>query len=406
MMSNWNQATLEDVCVIITDGAHKSPKSVNEGEYMVSVKDFTEFGFDFANCKRISKQDYDVLEKQRCVPEIDDILVGKDGARYFEDIIIYKQIERPALLSSIAILRADKSKITPEFLYYTLKSPVVKKDVRENYGSGSAIPRIVLKDFRRMPISFPKLEEQKKITSLLKVIDDRIYINNRINKNLEKQAQTIFKQWFVDFEPFDGKMPCNWSFGTLEDLGKEIICGKTPPTKRREYYGGHIPFVTIPDMHNQVYITETERYLSNEGVAYQPTKTLPKNSVCVSCIGTAGIVSMISQDSQTNQQINSIVPKESISPFYVYFLMKSLSETIIRLGGSGSTIVNLNKGQFAKIEATIPSADTMSEFTNNISPFFELILSNQHENHKLSDLRDALLPQLMSGKIDVSSIEI
>jgi len=184
MMSNWNQATLEDVCVIITDGAHKSPKSVNEGEYMVSVKDFTEFGFDFANCKRISKQDYDVLEKQRCVPEIDDILVGKDGARYFEDIIIYKQIERPALLSSIAILRADKSKITPEFLYYTLKSPVVKKDVRENYGSGSAIPRIVLKDFRRMPISFPKLEEQKKITSLLKVIDDRIYINNRINKNL------------------------------------------------------------------------------------------------------------------------------------------------------------------------------------------------------------------------------
>lgn len=184
MRSDWVQSTINEVCILVTDGAHNSPKSVDDGEYMASVKDFTEYGFDFSGCRRISEKDYLILEKQGCVPKIGDILVGKDGARYFEDIIIYRQDERPALLSSIAILRVDKSKITPEFLYYTLKSPIVKKDVRDNYGSGSAIPRIVLKDFKRMPILYPGLDEQRRITSLCELIDKKIQVNKKINENL------------------------------------------------------------------------------------------------------------------------------------------------------------------------------------------------------------------------------
>lgn len=150
MKSEWYVSTIDDVCLLVTDGAHNSPPSVENGEYMASVKDFAEYGFDFSTCKRISSEDYSKLEKQGCVPNIGDVLVGKDGARYFEDIVIYKQPERPALLSSIAILRVNPEIITSEFLYYTLKSPAVKKDVRDNYGSGSAIPRIVLKDFKRI----------------------------------------------------------------------------------------------------------------------------------------------------------------------------------------------------------------------------------------------------------------
>ena len=184
MKSNWMTTTINDVCSLVTDGAHNSPKSVEKGRYMASVKDFTEFGFDFSNCRRISEEDYERLRKQGCVPEKDDILVGKDGARYFEDIVIYKQDEQPALLSSIAILRADRKKIIPEFLYYTLKTPAVKKNVRDNYGSGSAIPRIVLKDFKRMPFSFPSVDEQRKITAICSAIDSKIQVNNAINKNL------------------------------------------------------------------------------------------------------------------------------------------------------------------------------------------------------------------------------
>ena len=184
MKSEWKKSTLGEVCLLITDGSHNSPAGAEDGPYMVSVKDFTNYGFDFSSCKRISMRDYEKLEKAGCVPEQNDILVGKDGARYFEDIIIYRQEERPALLSSIAILRSNPSIILPDYLYYFLKLPATKQDVKDNYGSGSAIPRIILKDFKRMPISFPNINEQTKVLSILKPIDDKISLNQKVNNNL------------------------------------------------------------------------------------------------------------------------------------------------------------------------------------------------------------------------------
>ena len=190
---DYKISTINGVCSVVTDGSHYSPKSVDEGCYMVSVKDFTEYGFDFSGCRKISEQNYEDLKKAGCIPEYGDILVGKDGARYFEDIIIYRQPERPALLSSIAILRCNKDEILPEYLYYLLKTPEFKKNVKDNYGSGSAIPRIILKDFKRMPVQYPALSLQKKIVSVLEAIDAKIQTNSKINDNLQKQAQAIYR---------------------------------------------------------------------------------------------------------------------------------------------------------------------------------------------------------------------
>lgn len=226
------------------------------------------------------------------------------------------------------------------------------------------------------------------------------------SKNLEQQAQALYCSWFVNYEPFDGTKPADWIDGTIDDLGTEIICGKTPSTKKTEYYGGNTPFITIPDMHGCVYNVSTERYLSVAGVASQPKKTLPPNTVCVSCIGTAGLVTLVSEESQSNQQINSIVPKEGISAYYIYLLMQTLSETINKLGQSGSTIVNLNKTQFGKIQVTIPSKQALRAFDFLCKPLFEMILSNQKEIVKLAKLRDALLPKLMSRELDVSALDI
>ena len=206
--------------------------------------------------------------------------------------------------------------------------------------------------------------------------------------------------------PFDGTKPDDWSDGTIDALGTEIICGKTPSTKKSEYYGGNTPFITIPDMHGCVYIVSTERYLSDAGVASQPKKTLPPNTVCVSCIGTAGLVTLVSEESQSNQQINSIIPKEGISVYYIYLLMQTLAETINKLGQSGSTIVNLNKTQFGKIQVMIPSKRVLQDFDSLCRPLFDTILSNQKENINLSELRDTLLPKFMSGELDVSDIDL
>lgn len=201
-------------------------------------------------------------------------------------------------------------------------------------------------------------------------------------------------------------MPNNWFIGTIDDLSKNVVCGKTPSTKNEEFYGSDIPFITIPDMHGEVYNVTTERYLSLIGAGSQPKKSLPKNSVCVSCIGTAGLVTLVSEESQTNQQINSIIPKDGISPYYIYLMMKALYDVINSLGQSGSTIVNLNKKQFCKIEVMIPSPSVMAKFDEISTPIFEKILQNQKENLRLASLRETLLPKLMSSEIDVSTIDI
>ena len=201
-------------------------------------------------------------------------------------------------------------------------------------------------------------------------------------------------------------MPTNWSKGTIDDLAKEIVCGKTPPTRTTEYYGTEIPFITIPDMHGKIYSITTERYLSILGANSQVKKSLPKNSVCVSCIGTAGLVTLVAEESQTNQQINSIIPKDGFSSYFIYLLMQTLYDTINKLGQSGSTIVNLNKTQFGKIQAIIPTVSVMTNFDEIMSPIFEKILQNQKENLSLVLLRDTLMPKLISGEIDVSEIDI
>ena len=227
-----------------------------------------------------------------------------------------------------------------------------------------------------------------------------------LNKNLEEQAQAIYKSWFTDFIPFENTQPTDWIIGTVDDLSQEIICGKTPSTKKEEYYGQDTPFITIPDMHDSIYVLNTARSLSMLGTESQYKKTLPINSICVSCIGTAGLVSLVPVPSQTNQQINSIIPKEDISPYYVYLLMQTMSERINKLGQSGSTIVNLNKAQFGKIDVLIPSVKAMHDFSILVQPLFEKILLNQRENNNLKDIRDTLLPKLMSGELDVSDLDL
>lgn len=290
------------------------------------------------------------------------------------------------------------------YLFYMMKYYIPYLLQKE---SGTVFGSVSKRDITELEVDIIEdVEKQKKIARYLEMIDDKIELNNEINNNLKQQAQAIFKAWFVDFEPFNGEMPSDWITGTVDNLGTEIICGKTPSTKKKEYYGGNIPFITIPDMHGCVYNVSTERYLSAAGVASQPKKTLPPNTICVSCIGTAGLVTLVSEKSQSNQQINSIVPKEGISSYYIYLLMQTLSETINKLGQSGSTIVNLNKTQFSKIQVAIPSEQVLYNFDTLCKPLFEMIHSNQKENIKLANLRDALLAKLMAGELDISDIDL
>ena len=311
-------------------------------------------------------------------------------------------VEKPFwTVDTLFYTEINTEKVLPKYLFYLMSNIDLKQ-----YNEGTTIPSLRTETLYRLEFRIPPLPIQKKIAAVLSALDDKIELNNKINQNLEQQAQAIFKSWFIDFEPFGGKMPDDWKIGKLKESADRIVCGKTPSTKKVDYYGNDVPFITIPDMHNNVYITKTERSLSVKGANSQANKTIPCNSICVSCIGTAGLVSLTSENSQTNQQINSILPKSNISPYFIYLQMQSLSSSIQMLGAAGSTICNLNKSQFSDMEFLLPNIDILSKFHDRVKFYFSLILSNQRENLRLAQLRDALLPKLMSGEIDVSRVNI
>ena len=404
MKSNWITATIDDVCTVVTDGAHNSPKSVEQGHYMASVKDFTEFGFDFSNCKQIGEEDYEKLRNQGCVPEKNDILVGKDGARYFEDIIIYKQDERPALLSSIAILRADCRKITPEFLYYTLKSPAVRKDVRDNYGSGSAIPRIVLKDFKRMPFSFPSIEEQRKITNLCSAIDAKIQINNAINENLEQQARAVFQAWFIDYEPFGGAAPLAWHPSTLGQIA-ELKTDSWSPAKNPDVMVEHYSIPAFDEQHYPVFeiaagIKSNKYILNSNSVMISKLNPDTKRIWRPLCLSAHSVCSteFIVYEAKKQEQRDYIYSILDSTPFLNHLCSHTTGSTNSRQRATPKSTLDFT--------LCLPPDSIIENFCQIVTPMYDLIASNIVENQSLAKTRDSLLPRLMSGELDVSSLDI
>lgn len=422
MRSEWRLSTINEICSLVTDGAHNSPKSVINGAYMASVKDFTEYGLDFSSCRMISEEDYEKLRLQGCVPEFNDILVGKDGARYFEDIIIYKQPEKPALLSSIAILRTDRKKVIPEFLYYTLKSPSVRKDVRDNYGSGSAIPRIVLKDFKRMPIAFPPIDEQKKLVSIFVSIDEQIQNNNKINNNLEQQAVLLFRSWFSYFSQSQsarlqssefGEIPCDFSvvkIGNLPMLVTDYVANGSFASLKEN--------VTLYQEPNYAYfIRNTDLksgsfgvYVDRHSYEFLSKSTLYGGEIIISNVGDVGSVFLCPKLDLPMTLGNNIImlrPQEDSLRYYLYIWFKHLQgQALIQGIKGGSAQPKFNKTDFKNTSVLLPPEELLSRFHETVSPMFEAISQNQSENKRLSGLRDTLLPRLMSGELDISTVAL
>ena len=397
MTYEWNHSTINDVCVLVTDGSHSSPKSVNDGKYMVSVKDFTDYGFDFASCRMISNDDYETLKRNGCVPQIDDILIGKDGARFFEDIIIYRQREKPALLSSIAILRCDKSKILPDFLYYVLRTPSFRQDVKDNYGSGSAIPRIILKDFKRMMVSYPSLEKQQSIISVLTAIDSKIQANTEINDNLYAQAKAIFDNHFINIDA----IPAGWRKGNLLDIAN-YLNGLAMQKFRPQGNEIGLPVLKIKELRQGSCDDSSElcslrikpEYIIHDGdVIFSWSGSL---LVDIWCGGTCGL----------NQHLFKVTSDIYDKWFYYLWTAHHLARFIAIAADKATTMGHIKREELAKAEVLIPCEEDYTSLTSIMQPIFELIISNRIEARKLAALRDELLPKLMSGEIDVSAIQL
>lgn len=322
-----------------------------------------------------------------------------------------------------AAMVVDSDKADYRYLYYQLMA--ARKQIK-SLSTGAAQQNLSGAQIKQFVLPFPPLWEQSAIADVLWQIDRRITLLRQTNATLESIAQALFKSWFIDFDPVRAKaegrepegmdaamaalfpaefeesalglIPRGWRAGRVADLGT-VVCGKTPPTANSANYGDEIPFVTIPDMHNKLVVTQTGRMLSVEGADSQPKKYLPSGSVLVSCIATPGLVVTVDALSQTNQQINSVLPAEPWGGAFSLFALQRVGDAVRTGGAGGSVFSNLSKSGFEQLGILLPTPHIAEAFNGIVGPLVAKVASNQRHARVIGDLRDALLPRLISGKL-------
>lgn len=407
-MEEWKEYRLGEICEKITDGSHSSPKAQESGYPMFSVKDMLEYGFDYSKCKFISQEDYIALKQSGCVPQKGDVLVAKDGS-YLKQIFVCKESKDEAILSSIAIFRPNKL-VDSYFLNYLLKSPQVYNYIANNCVSGSALPRIVLKDFKSVKLPIPSIETQNIIVSILKSLDDKIELNRKINANLEAQAQALFKSWFVDFEPFKdqpfveselGMIPEGWKVVSLGDL-MSYNGGSQPPASEfiEEYKEGYVRFVQIRD------------YASDGHITYIPVSK--RNKLCdVRDIMIARYGASLGRicyglKGAYNVALAKVTPNK---PFYLEYLRCFFNTREFYEGinnkGNRAVQAGFNQSDIQSFRVVFPkNEEIIQRFENICSVSFDKRLHLEQESRRLASLRDTLLPRLMSGELKVNDVNI
>jgi type I restriction enzyme S subunit len=306
----------------------------------------------------------------------------------------------------------DLNELDSTYLFYLLRSRWFQAQLNGVKTSGSMVADYVsISDQQHFTLPVPPIETQRRIGAILGALDDKIELNRRMNRTLEELAQALFKSWFIDFDGHDdfvdseiGPVPRGWTVGTVADLGA-VVTGKTPPTDKHSNYGDEYPFIKIPDMHGHVWASRTASQLSATGHSSQATKLLPPHSVCVSCIATPGLAVLTRRPSHTNQQINSVVLDDRDTSYWAYHALKGLGQLIIARASGGSVTKNLNKGQFERLPVVLPPVAQRRRFQRVAGPLLERIAVGGDESYTLTDLRDTLLPKLISGELRVPEAE-
>ena len=365
-MNNWKKTTLGDVCELLYGKSLTANKRERGNIPVYSSAGIT----GWHNKPLVNNRGIIVGRK------------GTVGTVYLSEVPFY------CIDTAYYILPNDDI-YNFKYLYYRLKSLGLNK-----LNEDSAVPGLNRDNAYSQEFNLPPLDEQKRIADVLSALDDKIEVNNKINENLEAQAQAIFKQWFVD-EANEG-----WEEKPIGYFGN-VVCGKTPAKNNKEYFGGEIPFIKIPDMHGNTFVINTNDTLTRLGKLSQENKTLPPYSICVSCIATVGLVSMNIVEGQTNQQINSIIPCKEEYRYYLYLKLSSMYEYLNSIARGGTATLNLNTTNFMNIKISFPNEDKLIAFHEVVSPIFKEILNKMEESKNLSEIRDSLLPKLMSGEVRV-----
>lgn len=326
-------------------------------------------------------------DKALCASE--GIIIGRKGAYRG---VHYSNL--PFFVIDTAFFLKPKKEIDIKWAYYALKC----HDINE-LDSGSAIPSTSRDDFYNLKAVLPPLAEQKAITAVLSSLDDKIDLLHRQNATLERMAETLFRQWFIE-EAEEG-----WEEKTLGDV-VEICGGSTPSTKEPDFWNGNIFWTSPRDLADlkSPFLFSTERKISEKGLAKISSGLLPKGTLLLSSRAPIGYLAISEIEVAINQGYIAILNNDTI-PNYFMFLWCKYNMEEIKAAGNGSVFQEISKSVFRTLSFTCPPLDLVKKFCHMIEPLFRKICFNQQQIRTLEKLRDTLLPKLMSGEVRVRVAE-
>ena len=404
-MEGWNSDILINLLDTLIDYRGKTPKKTSSGVPLVTAKiikggrilPFEEF---------IAENDYDSW-MVRGLPQPGDVVLTTEAPL---GEVAQLDNTKVALAQRIVTLRGKKGILDNTYLKYFLQSDIGRKRLTARE-TGTTVTGIKQSELRRVEISYPDFETQCRIASILKSMDDKIAINNRINHNLEEQAQALYKSWFVDFEPFKGgkfvdselgMIPKGWR--VLPFLSVARLCsGGTPKTDQKEFWNGSIPFFTPKDVGDSAFCLSTEKTITEEGLKNCNSSLYKAFTTFITARGTVGKLCMAGVPMAMNQTNYAICPASNIDVITLFLITKQLINSL-RNKANGAVFDAITTRDFDGEKVTIAPQGVMDTFSSVVHPIYESILQNEMKNASLSQLRDSLLPKLMSGDFITSDI--
>lgn len=323
--------------------------------------------------------------------EIDDTLVSNIRP-YFKKI--WKATFSGGCSADVLVFKA-KENVSKEYLYYVLADDEFFK-YSMTTSKGTKMPRGDKTSIMNYPVKLPPLSTQQKIAAILSSLDDKIELNNKINDNLELQAQAIFKSWFVDFEPFGGEMPKDWKRTDIYSIAN-IIYGSPFASKLFNSEKNGTPIIRIRDLkdqHSDVYTPEVR----DDAYLIQP------KDIVVGMDGEFRPHIWGSEPGLLNQRVCVFENKRPKGKAFLYYSIKPLLD-IVEKTQVATTVIHIGKKDFDKFQITLPTKNVLDKFDELTDSVFDKIVNNRLENIRLEKLRDTLLPKLMSGEIDVDSVQ-
>ena len=288
------------------------------------------------------------------------------------------------------VFRAKKNITDPYFIYYLVTSDCIRNPAIKSMVGSSGRQRVQTDVVANLSINLPPLPTQQKIAAILSSLDDKIELNNKINTNLEQQAQALFKN-------FSEKSSKSVKFTDLI----YILGGGTPKTNNEDYWNGKIPFFTPKDVGNP-YCLLTEKTITESGLDNCNSRLYPVNTIFVTARGTVGKVCLAGLPMAMNQSCYALKSKDDNQLLAYFYTLEAINS--LKHKANGATFDAIVTRDFETETINILSEQDTKEFTQIVKPIFEKILTNQKENINLSNLRDTLLPKLMNGEIEVDKV--